>query len=99
MKKTAFIIARLIVIAFFLLNLMIGRYFIPVREVVLSLWQNISGRDMHMTPEAISVVNNVRLPRALVGMLIGAALAASGCAFQGLFQNRCQIPLCFPAAL
>jgi iron complex transport system permease protein len=33
------------------------------------------------------VILEIRLPRALMGMLIGAALAASGCVMQGLFRN------------
>lgn len=42
-----------------------------------------------------SIVVDVRLPRALVAYLVGAALAASGCALQGLFRN----PLADPSVL
>jgi len=39
-------------------------------------------------PETIqSVVLDVRLPRLLAGLLIGAGLSISGAAFQGLFRN------------
>lgn len=42
-----------------------------------------------------SIVFDMRLPRALVAALIGAALGASGAALQGLFRN----PLADPAIL
>jgi len=39
-------------------------------------------------PETIeSVIMDVRLPRLLAGLLIGAGLSISGAAFQGLFRN------------
>lgn len=34
-----------------------------------------------------TVVLNIRLPRAVLGALVGGALAVSGAAFQGLFKN------------
>lgn len=40
------------------------------------------------SPETIeSVIIDVRLPRLLTGLLIGAGLSISGAAFQGLFRN------------
>jgi iron complex transport system permease protein len=42
-----------------------------------------------------AVLLAIRLPRALVGVLVGAALAASGAALQGLFRN----PLADPALI
>lgn len=42
-----------------------------------------------------AVLLAIRLPRALAGMLIGAALAVSGAALQGLFRN----PLADPALI
>lgn len=34
-----------------------------------------------------NIVLNLRLPRILAAMLVGAALAASGAAYQGIFRN------------
>jgi iron complex transport system permease protein len=41
----------------------------------------------HWTPEAETVILDIRLPRVLAAMLVGAALAVSGSAYQGLFRN------------
>lgn len=47
------------------------------------------------SPQQEAVLLAIRLPRALVGVLVGAALAASGAALQGLFRN----PLADPALI
>jgi iron complex transport system permease protein len=42
-----------------------------------------------------AIVNQIRLPRVLVGALVGAALAASGATIQGIFRN----PLADPSII
>lgn len=42
--------------------------------------QTLSGRDR-------IIILDIRLPRAVLGMLVGAALAVSGAVMQGLFRN------------
>lgn len=39
------------------------------------------------TPEQIAVIQHIRLPRTIVGLLVGAALAVSGAVMQGVFGN------------
>lgn len=39
------------------------------------------------TPEQEAVITAIRLPRVVLGMLVGATLAVSGAAIQGLFRN------------
>ena len=75
------------VAAIFVLSMCVGRFPLAPPEVVQSLLQGIFGIDYGMEADALSVVLDNRLPRACAGALVGAALAASGCAFQGLFQN------------
>ena len=43
----------------------------------------------------LAIVNQVRLPRILVGMLVGASLATSGATVQGVFRN----PLADPSII
>jgi len=38
-------------------------------------------------PEAIAIAREIRLPRALLGALVGAALGAAGAGLQGYFRN------------
>ncbi len=81
-----------LVIASLFAGIVIGPVTIPVRDAFASL----------VNPEAESVsvvhrviVRQIRLPRVLIGLLVGSALAVSGTAMQGLFRN----PLASPYVL
>lgn len=86
-KRIKWIAAIILVAAIFIISLCIGRFSLSVKEVGLTIIQWITSKDYGMGNDAMAVVINNRLPRAFAGALVGAALAASGCAFQGLFQN------------
>lgn len=64
-----------------LISLFVGRYTIPFQEVFCILLGN--GQQT----ESVTVVLQLRLPRIIAAAFVGAGLAASGTAFQGVFQN------------
>jgi iron complex transport system permease protein len=64
-----------------LLSVAIGSVFIPPAE----LWAALKGSGANATFETI--LWNIRLPRTALVALVGAALAGSGAAYQGLFRN------------
>lgn len=74
-------------VAFFFGTICIGRYYVSLTDVFLSLWQGITGHSSGLSPETTAVVLQIRLPRAFLGAIVGASLGASGAAFQGLFRN------------
>lgn len=88
------IIVSLLVTAFFL-NLCIGRYPISPEDVLRCIIGQFFSADDKISVECRTVIMEVRLPRTIVGMMAGAALSASGCAFQGMFCN----PLVSPGVL
>jgi iron complex transport system permease protein len=67
-----------------------GRYPLGVGEVTSVLWAHVSGSAAPSTADAI--VWQIRLPRAAVAALVGAALAAAGTAYQHLFRNPLVAP-------
>jgi iron complex transport system permease protein len=73
-----------------LLNLMLGAVPVPAAQVSAAL---IPGFDAD--PAAAMVVRDIRLPRLLAALAVGAALAVSGAALQALFRN----PLADPGLL
>ncbi|MBN1287705.1 MAG: iron ABC transporter permease [Anaerolineae bacterium] len=75
-------------IPFFLFGLAAGRYPIPLDEVIRTLLSPLAPGIAADVPEvAQTLVLRLRLPRALAGLFIGASLASTGAAFQGLFKN------------
>lgn len=79
--RNPFVITLLALIAMLVLSLAIGSVFIPPAE----LWRVVSGISTSETFRTILV--DIRLPRTVLIALVGAALAGSGAAYQGLFRN------------
>ncbi|MBB4267984.1 FecCD family ABC transporter permease [Roseospira visakhapatnamensis] len=77
-----------LLIACLLLSVGLGAVAIPPLEAlsVLSARLGLGALTDH-TPVQETVLWSLRLPRALLGVLVGAALAISGAAMQGLFRN------------
>lgn len=93
MEKTAkkyawkmIIIAVLPVVAF-LLSFPLGRYGIAPGQLVTILGAKVFPIP-HTWPSTLdTVVFQVRLPRIIAAMLVGASLSAAGAAYQGMFKN------------
>ncbi|MFD4351372.1 FecCD family ABC transporter permease [Nocardia sp. NPDC058518] len=67
--------------------LAVGRYYVPPNEVArLLLGQVLPLRETWL-PQERSVVFDIRLPRVLLSMVIGAGLALTGAVMQAVFQN------------
>ncbi len=64
---------------------LVGAYPISVAEFMGALWRAINGAPR--VGQIDIVLFEVRLPRILAAALAGAALAAAGAAYQGLFRN------------
>jgi iron complex transport system permease protein len=74
--------------ALIVLSLMLGLYGISVEHVLRALLSLVIPEAAEGIPATeLTLVLRVRLPRVLVAALIGAALAGTGAAFQGIFKN------------
>lgn len=80
----------LLPIALLIISLFIGRYQTPLSAVVDESVKVFSSLFFG-TPASVStqhtVLFNVRLPRILAALLVGAALSIAGASFQGIFRN------------
>lgn len=85
--KLLWVGTALFTMAIWLANICIGRYHVGLGEILPCMLERFLGLDFQNRPESLSVIMDVRFPRAGMGLLVGAALAGSGCAFQGLFRN------------
>jgi len=65
----------------------VGRYPVSLAELADVLLSRLTGRASSASPAVENVVLLVRGPRVVAAVLVGAALAVAGTAFQGLFRN------------
>lgn len=77
----------LILVAAFFVAMCIGRYHITPFDVVKIIYAYFRNDVTKLDPICVNVVMQVRLPRILLSMIIGAGLACSGASYQCLFGN------------
>lgn len=70
-----------------LVSLTLGRYFIDPLTIVKILLSKIVPITPDWAVQAETVLLNVRLPRVILGIAVGAGLSVAGAVYQGIFQN------------
>ncbi len=100
-RATVLLLSGAALLAVFLLSFSLGRYGVPVVQVIRILfhkaWASVGlDRVLPMTvtwtAEMETVVINIRLPRIAMAALVGCALSAAGATFQGVFRNPMASP-------
>ncbi|EEQ48622.1 iron chelate uptake ABC transporter, FeCT family, permease protein [Selenomonas flueggei ATCC 43531] len=85
-----FVVLLAALLAVIILSLCSGQYDISV-ECVVAFFAHAVGLPVlpHviLTPEQEAVLLHIRLPRTIVGLLVGAGLGISGAVLQGIFSN------------
>lgn len=82
-------------LAAMLLALKMGAVPISVADLFLSIGRRLLGRVDSLPTDYQLILNEIRLPRILLGALVGAALSVAGAGFQALLRN----PLADPYVL
>ena len=85
----------LLLLASVVLALKLGAVPVSVTDLVLDLGRIAIGRADQLPTEYRLIVFDLRLPRILLGSLVGAALSVAGASFQALLRN----PLADPYVL
>jgi iron complex transport system permease protein len=65
----------------------VGRYPVSVGEIFTLLGAKLTGAESGLPANVETVILQVRGPRVIAALLVGAALAAAGTAYQGMFRN------------
>lgn len=94
MKKRYIPLLVILPAAAVVFSLFAGRYGTGAGDVFCAL-ARLAGADTGISEETYTVVVKLRLPRALAAVFVGASLAVSGSAYQGIFHN----PLVSPGLL
>jgi iron complex transport system permease protein len=96
-RRVAWICAGLGLVLFVVgvISLRMGAYPIAVTDIVKTLFSGAIGRWDDIPSGYRSIVFEIRLPRILLGILVGASLSTAGSGFQALLRN----PLADPYVL
>ncbi|WP_225028833.1 FecCD family ABC transporter permease [Xinfangfangia pollutisoli] len=78
--KTGFALLSVLVVLLFFASLLIGPAGLGLGDSLAALFRGEGG-------PVVLVMREIRLPRALLGLLVGAALGLSGAAMQGYLRN------------
>ena len=84
--STVFIVLCVLLCVFALVALSIGHYSYDSRDVIRSISEFLSG-ETPSDPAMDMVLFNIRIPRVMAAILVGAALSLSGAVYQGVFKN------------
>ena len=81
------LIACAILVAGLAFAFTVGRYPVGLTDLFNVLWAKLTGQPSGASAAVENVILQVRGPRVLSAVMVGAALAVAGTAFQGLFRN------------
>lgn len=88
-----YIVLSLLLIFAVILSLITGNYKdLNAGDVFSIIYNSIFGTDLCINETAKAVVLNIRIPRTLSAALVGGCLAASGIAYQSVFDNELASP-------
>jgi iron complex transport system permease protein len=85
--------AGLVVVAMF--SIAVGSEHVGLSEIAKILVSEVTGRLSDISPVHRMIIADVRLPRVLMAIVVGAAFSVAGAAFQALLRN----PLADPGLL
>jgi len=86
-RSISYVLAGGALLALTALAFAVGRYPVSLSEIVSLLASKITGSANTLPSNVETVVMQVRGPRVLAALVVGAALAAAGTAYQGMFRN------------
>ncbi len=94
--KISFTIKIIILLAALLLTILLsftlGRYSLSAGESLRILFSKLLPLEQTWSDTQYSVVWDVRFPRIIVAVMVGAGLAVAGSCFQGVFKNHLVSP-------
>ena len=99
--KLRWLVGGLVAVAVALvLGLAIGPVSIPVGGVASELFSRVPilGGRSSLSPQQAVIITELRLPRVVLALLVGALLASAGACYQGVFRNPLVDPYLLGAA-
>jgi iron complex transport system permease protein len=87
MKRGASLAMILVPLAALYVSLLMGRFYVPAGVVARILVSRFLPIEPDWSASMQTIVLQIRMPRAVMAMFVGAGLSMSGAAYQGMFRN------------
>jgi iron complex transport system permease protein len=87
-----------VLLAVMLGSVLLGAIDLGTTRVLAEIWAQLTGGRSPLTVQESAILWQLRVPRVVLGGLVGAALASSGAAYQGVFRNPLADPYLLGAA-
>lgn len=87
MSKKAFLFLLFLLLSCVFASLLLGKYGFSANEYIVYFKALLSGKGLKEFEIMHTLLSEIRLPRILACLLIGASLAISGAAYQAMFVN------------
>ena len=78
-----------------IISIGVGAVPIPASEILTILFDRLGFGSSVINDQSALIVQSIRLPRTLLGLIVGGSLAVAGASMQGLFRN----PLADPSII
>lgn len=91
-NKIIYLIFGSILLGSFLLSFLVGSYDLSLNNLLHLLWEGTNGSYSGESSSAATIIFEVRMPRILAAMGIGAALSIAGTSYQSIFRNPMASP-------
>lgn len=92
------LVALAVLLASILLSVLLGAAELGWQRVLGEIVAQLTGGMSPLSEREAAILWQLRVPRVVLGVLVGAALAVSGAAFQGVFRNPLADPYLLGAA-
>jgi iron complex transport system permease protein len=86
-RASAYVLAAGALLGLTALAFAVGRYPVSLTDIFALLAAKMTGGNAQIPANVETVILQVRGPRVLAALLVGASLAAAGSAYQGMFRN------------
>jgi iron complex transport system permease protein len=90
--------ALALLLAVMLGSVLLGAIDLGAGRVLGEIWAELTGGRSPLSLQETAILWQLRVPRVVLGGLVGAALASSGAAYQGVFRNPLADPYLLGAA-
>ena len=84
-RGASLVLLLLLLAAAILLSLSVGSLKLPLSEIISTLWNRPEGVNYQ-------ILFNIRLPRILLGAMVGGCFAVAGAILQGVMRNPLASP-------